>query len=100
MFAGGCEELDWRLSVMFDSMGAMTDSPILLVLVGCSVITLGVALERLYYYRKRSGNGLAFLQVEVDAGRRPTYQFVPGVAGSSPAAARKCVARTPACRPT
>ncbi len=24
VFAGGCEELDWRLSVMFDSMGAMS----------------------------------------------------------------------------
>ena len=31
VFAGGCEELDWRLSVLFDSMGAMSshfnDSP-------------------------------------------------------------------------
>lgn len=24
VFAGGCEELDWRLSVMFDAMGAMS----------------------------------------------------------------------------
>ncbi|MEN2495255.1 MAG: 3-oxoacyl-[acyl-carrier-protein] synthase 1 [Hyphomicrobiaceae bacterium hypho_1] len=24
MFAGGCEELDWRLSVLFDAMGAMS----------------------------------------------------------------------------
>jgi 3-oxoacyl-[acyl-carrier-protein] synthase-1 len=24
VFAGGCEELDWRLSVLFDSMGAMS----------------------------------------------------------------------------
>jgi len=26
MFAGGCEELDWTLSVMFDAMGAMSSS--------------------------------------------------------------------------
>src|SRR5262249_59569028 len=24
MFAGGCEELDWTLSVLFDAMGAMS----------------------------------------------------------------------------
>ena len=26
MFAGGCEELDWTLSVLFDAMGAMSSS--------------------------------------------------------------------------
>ena len=24
VFAGGCEELDWTLSVLFDAMGAMS----------------------------------------------------------------------------
>ncbi len=24
IFAGGCEELDWSLSVLFDAMGAMS----------------------------------------------------------------------------
>ena len=24
IFAGGCEELDWTLSVLFDAMGAMS----------------------------------------------------------------------------
>ena len=24
MFAGGCEDLDWTLSVLFDAMGAMS----------------------------------------------------------------------------
>lgn len=42
--------------VEFDWTGAMTDSPILMVLVACSVVTLGIALERLYYFRKRAGN--------------------------------------------
>ena len=26
MFAGGCEELDWTLSVLFDAMGAMSSN--------------------------------------------------------------------------
>ena len=26
MFAGGCEELDWTLSVLFDAMGAMSSA--------------------------------------------------------------------------
>ena len=42
--------------VEFDWMKTMTESPILMVLVCCSVITFGIALERLYYFRKRSGN--------------------------------------------
>ena len=49
--------------VEFDWMGAMTASPILMVLVGCSVITFGIALERLYYFRKRTGNAdLVFME--------------------------------------
>jgi biopolymer transport protein ExbB len=42
--------------VEFDWMGAMTESPILMILALCSVVTLGIALERLYYFRKRTGN--------------------------------------------
>ena len=40
----------------FSWMDAMTTSPIVLVLVICSVVTLGAALERLYYYSKRRGD--------------------------------------------
>jgi len=40
----------------FSWMDAMTSSPIVLVLVICSVVTLGAALERIYYYAKRRGN--------------------------------------------
>ncbi len=47
--------------VEFDWIGALTDSPILLVLVLCSVVTLGFALERLLYFRKRSGDADATL---------------------------------------
>jgi biopolymer transport protein ExbB len=48
--------------VEFDWIGAMTKSPIMMVLAVCSVITFGIALERLYYFRKRKGDAdLAFM---------------------------------------
>jgi biopolymer transport protein ExbB len=56
--------------VEFDWMGALTDSPILMVLVGCSVVTLGYALERLYYFRKRAGNPDLVLMETLEALRR------------------------------
>jgi biopolymer transport protein ExbB len=56
--------------VEFDWMGAMTDSPILMVLVGCSVVTLGIALERLVYFRKRAGNADLVLVEALEALRR------------------------------
>jgi len=40
----------------FNGVEALIDSPILLVLVICSIVTLGFALERVLYFRKRSGD--------------------------------------------
>lgn len=45
----------------FNWVEAMQQSPILLALVGCSVLTLGVAAERFLYFRKRNGNPDALL---------------------------------------
>jgi biopolymer transport protein ExbB len=42
--------------VQFDWMGALTESPIMIVLVGCSVLTLGYAVERAIYFRRRSAS--------------------------------------------
>ena len=42
--------------VDFDWTAALAQSPILIVLILCSVVTLGFALERLSYYHKCSGN--------------------------------------------
>lgn len=42
--------------VEFDWIGALSASPILMVLVLCSIVTLGFALERVVYFRKRAGN--------------------------------------------
>lgn len=40
----------------FDWIGAMRTSPIMLVIILCSVLTLGFALERTLYFWKRRGN--------------------------------------------
>jgi biopolymer transport protein ExbB len=40
----------------FDWNEAISSSPIFLILVGCSVVTLGVIIERAYYFWKRKGN--------------------------------------------
>jgi biopolymer transport protein ExbB len=42
--------------VGFDWGAALAQSPILIVLVLCSIVTLGFAIERMGYYRKRGGN--------------------------------------------
>ncbi len=44
------------MSAYFDWAGALTGSPISLLLLLCSVVTLGVALERWIYFRKRGAN--------------------------------------------
>jgi len=58
------------MNVEFDWVKAMTGSPILMVLVGCSVITFGIALERLYYYRKRNGDADLALMGALEALRK------------------------------
>lgn len=40
----------------FNWIEATGGSPIFLVLIGCSIVALAIALERLYYFMKRSGN--------------------------------------------
>jgi biopolymer transport protein ExbB len=46
---------------------ALRDSPIFLVLVGCSVITLGVAFERLWYFWRRRADPDSLLRDLTDA---------------------------------
>ncbi|HMB71494.1 MAG TPA: MotA/TolQ/ExbB proton channel family protein [bacterium] len=43
------------MPVDFNWMAQVGSSPVLMVLLGFSVVTLGVAIERLLYYSKRSG---------------------------------------------
>jgi len=59
--------------VEFDWLGAMTESPIMMVLAVCSVITFGIALERLYYFRKRKGNADLVLSGALESLRRGDF---------------------------
>jgi biopolymer transport protein ExbB len=45
----------------FDWIEAMRTSPVMLVILGCSVVTLGFALERIIYFWKRRGNPEALM---------------------------------------
>ena len=40
----------------FNWMETIGSSPIMMALIGFSVVTLGIAVERLYYYKKRKGD--------------------------------------------
>jgi len=42
--------------VDFNWFQATANSPIFLVIVGCSIVTLAVVLERVWYYWKRNGD--------------------------------------------
>jgi biopolymer transport protein ExbB len=63
------------MSVHFDWLGALTASPIFLVLVACSVITLGVVIERARHYLKRRDDADKVLR---DVLERVRTEDVPG----------------------
>jgi biopolymer transport protein ExbB len=46
----------------FDWIAAMRTSPVMLVILGLSVLTLGFAIERAIYFRQRSGNPEPIMQ--------------------------------------
>ncbi len=57
----------------FDWIGAMRSSPVMVVILLCSIATLGFALERVIYYAKRRGNPdgtLATALIAVRGGNR------------------------------
>ncbi len=57
----------------FDWIGAMRSSPVMVVILLCSIATLGFALERVIYYAKRRGNpdgALASALIAVRGGDR------------------------------
>ena len=57
----------------FDWIGAMRSSPVMVVILFCSVVTIGLAMERVYYYAKRRGNPdsvLATALIAVRGGNR------------------------------
>jgi biopolymer transport protein ExbB/TolQ len=40
----------------FDWIKIASESPAMMALIGCSVVTVGVAVERIYYFWRRRGN--------------------------------------------
>jgi biopolymer transport protein ExbB len=57
----------------FDWIGAMRSSPVMVIILFCSVLTVGFALERVYYFAKRRGNPdnvLASAVIAVRGGNR------------------------------
>jgi biopolymer transport protein ExbB len=44
----------------FDWIGAMRSSPVMVAILGCSVVALGFALERMLYFWKRRGDAATF----------------------------------------
>ena len=49
----------------FDWIQAMRNSPVMLIILACSVVTLGFAIERAIYFARRRGNPDAFGQFHV-----------------------------------
>jgi len=54
----------------FDWGEALRSSPILMALVGCSILSLGAAIDRVLYYRRRRGNADLLLAKVADRLRR------------------------------
>ena len=50
----------------FDWIGAMRSSPVMVVILGCSVLTLGFALERALYFWKRRGDPISVFKQASD----------------------------------
>ena len=50
----------------FDWIGAMRTSPVMVIILACSVVTLGYALERTAYFWKRRGDADAVLEEALD----------------------------------
>jgi biopolymer transport protein ExbB len=68
----------------FDWIGAMRSSPVMVVIMICSVVTLGFALERLMYFWKRRGDLEAFYKTTSDRIRSGRVQDALHECASNP----------------
>ncbi len=50
----------------FDWIQAIRNSPVMLIILACSIVTLGFAIERLVYFNRRRGNPDAVLKRAVE----------------------------------
>jgi len=68
----------------FDWIGAMRGSPVMIVILGCSVISLGFALERLVYFWQRRGNPERILNAALDKARSGHIKEAAWTCGTTP----------------
>ena len=68
----------------FDWIQAMRNSPVMLVILGCSVATFGFALERLMYFYKRSGRPDQVLNGALERIRAGNLKEAAWVCATSP----------------
>jgi len=54
----------------FDWIGAMRNSPVMIIIAVCSIVTFGFALERALYFWKRRGNPQSAVQQALDQVRQ------------------------------
>jgi biopolymer transport protein ExbB len=67
----------------FNWIEAIRTSPIMMAILGCSVLTLGLALERAVYFWKRRGNPEALLKAVLDKLRSGHRQEAEWTLGAS-----------------
>jgi biopolymer transport protein ExbB len=67
----------------FDWIGAMRTSPIMLVILGASVLTVGLALERALYFWQRRGDPEAVVRAALERVRAGNLKEAEWVASSS-----------------
>jgi len=68
----------------FDWIGAMRSSPVMVVILICSVLTVGFALERMFYFTKRRGNPDASLATALKALARGNREEAVRICAESP----------------
>ena len=68
----------------FDWIGAMRSSPVMVVILICSVLTVGFAMERLFYFTKRRGSPDTSLATALKALRGGNREEAIRVCAQSP----------------
>jgi len=68
----------------FDWIGAMRGSPVMIVILGCSVISMGFALERLLFFWQRRGNPERILSAALDKAKSGHIKEAAWACGSTP----------------
>jgi len=68
----------------FDWIQAMRNSPVMIIILACSVVTLGFAIERLVYFARRRGNPDALLAQALVAVRSGNREDAIRVLSSNP----------------